>query len=174
MEAFSPITRRILAAGLLILGALVTLQWLLLPLIGAIEERREELAVLWGRAAHLKALEARALPARSVLPPRSTIKAPAAGPALKRFKMAIKDASTRAGVELRSMAPHPAGGEATQQLSIDIDASGSEEALTRFVGLLEDGELLMRLESSRIQAGGAPDKPLILTGKLLAVWEREQ
>lgn len=173
MHALSPATRRILAIGLLILALLLALQWLLLPLAGTIQAQREELVGLRSRAAHLAAVRDQPLPRMSSLPAHSTIRAAAAGPALDQLKVAVNQAASAAGVTLRGMIAHSAADRSGALLALDIDATGSEEAITRFVGLLEDGDPLVRFESWRLQAGATPDQPLALSGRLAAAWERQ-
>src|ERR1041385_9199763 len=105
MDQFSPITRRILAAGLLILLLLLVLQGLLLPLLGAIQEKREELAGLRNRNAHLSDVRDRPLPRMSVLPAGATIRAPASAAAIARLEMVTRQAADTAGINLRSKVP---------------------------------------------------------------------
>ncbi len=171
IDQFSPLTRRIVAVGLLILVLLIGLQGILLPVANRISDQREELAVLRDRAAHLQDISDRPLPAMSALPAHAAIKAMAAGPALERLRAAISQAATASGVALNGVAASSAGGS-TQRLYLDVNATGSEEALTQFIGLLEHGDPLMRWESWRIQSGSATDQPLTLSGRVAAAWER--
>ena len=171
IEQVSPLTRRIVAVGLLILVLLVGLQGILLPLASRISDQREELAILRDRAAHLKDINDRPLPPMSALPAHAAIKAIAAGPALERLRAAISQAATASGVTLNGVAPPSSAGPA-QHLDLEVSATGSEEALTQFVGLLEHGDPLMRWESWRIQPGSATDQPLTLSGRVAAAWER--
>ena len=172
MEGISPITRRIVAAGLLILGLLLALQWMLLPLISLIVERREELASLRGRAAHLIAIRDQPLTRLSSFPMRATIKASAVDPALQRMKIIANQAAIAAGVNIHGLIAHPPAADATHLLLLDIEVTGSEEALTRFANLLERGDPLVRFEHFRMQAGDA--RPMTLTGRLTAAWEQRE
>lgn len=171
IDQVSPLTRRVVAIGLLVLILLVGLQGIIVPLISGISDQREELAILRDRAAHLKDINDRPLPAMSALPAHAAIKAMAAGPALERLRAAISQAAAASGVILNGVAP-PSTAVPAQHLDLDLSATGSEEALTQFIGLLEHGDPLMRWESWRIQPESAAGRPLTLSGRVVAAWER--
>jgi len=174
MESFSPVTRKILAIGLLVLALLIAVQLVLVPLAGAIAEQRAELADLRGRAAHLSAVLDTALPPMSQLPAHAIIKAGARDAAVARFEGAINQASAAAGVNLQQQAAMPSGINADQLIRLRVAATGSEEALLRFAAILEHGEPLARFQSWHIQTGTGPDRTLVLTSQIVAAWERRQ
>jgi len=173
ISAFSPLTRRVLAVGLLVLALLLLLQLVVVPLFTIIGAQRDELATLRGRVAHLKAVDRQAVPPLSTIPPHSTIRAAGAAAAQQRLRLAIGQAATAASVEIHGLMFRPSAADAPQLMRVEVNISGSEEGLLRFAQMIEQGDPLIRFERWTLQAPATPGQPIILSGRIAAVWEHE-
>jgi hypothetical protein len=187
IDQLSPLTRRIVAVGLLVLIVLLAVQLIIAPLFSAIGDQRAELADLRARRVRLEATKARLLPDGSTMAMALAIAAPDRAAAQLRLRALLTGSAGIAGVTLVATASS-ATADRPRDVAIDLSASGTEAALTTFASLVEHGTPLIRFRHWQIgrdetalpppgalpgalPGGSAPSVPALrLTGLAIAVW----
>lgn len=170
IDQMSPLTRRIVAGGLLILLLLVALQLIVLPLMGALGDQRTELTELGARHARLSATSKRLLPDASAMPPGLAITAPDPAHAGGRLQALLVGSASIAGVKLNQTPPHPLAGQ-PRLIGSEIVVTGPEAGVTSFVSLVEHGSPALRFRHWQLVAGDAAQAPVRFTGPVVAAWE---
>ena len=168
MDAFSPLTRRILALGLLILLLLLALR-LVLGAVETVGASVSELEDSRFRLARLEAVAARpaAAPAPA-LPSGLTFTAANAEEAAAAMLAALNGAASQ--VQLGAVAPLPPDPQNPQLVSLSVSAVAPEANLLAFIRDLEGASPPIRLHMWSIapSAPGAAD--LQLQGVAVGAW----
>jgi Tfp pilus assembly protein PilO len=164
----SPLTRRIVAVGLLVLMVLLGLQYVALPLAGAIMDQRDELAELRLREARLGATMDRMLPKVSKVRPEQVIAAATQPQAIQRMQAMLAGDAAMAGVTLQ-LGP-PCTIEQSQQLCADVALSGKEGDVAHFLSVVEHGSPVVRFQRWQLAPGQGTDTQLHFMGRAIAVW----
>lgn len=170
IEQMSPLTRRIVAVGLLILVLFIALQLIVLPLAGALRDQRAELTELSARHARLAATAKRLLPDASTVPPGLAITAPDPARAGARLQALLAGSASIAGVKLDQTPPHPLAGQ-PRLIGSEIVVTGPEAGVANFVSLVEHGSPTMRFQHWQLVAGDRTQTPVRFTGLVVAAWE---
>jgi hypothetical protein len=174
MEQLSPITRKTVAVGLAVLLLLLAIQYVVVPLASAIGSQRDELASLRQREAQLRAVIEQPMPAASHVPAGLAIGAASLPEARQRMQALLAGDAAVAGATLQLGAACPS--DDPRQLCVEIDASGSEASVARFLSLAEHGPPAARFRSWQLGPPKSPlgqDQSLSLhfSGKATAVWQ---
>lgn len=170
IEQMSPLTRRIVAVGLLILLLLVALQAVVVPLAGALGNQRAELTELSARHARLAATAKRLLPDTSTVPPGLAITAPDPARAGGRLEALLAGGASIAGVKLDQTPAHSLAGQ-QRLIGSEIVVTGPEAGVTNFVSLVEHGSPTLRFRHWQLVAGDSAQAPVRFTGLVVAAWE---
>jgi Tfp pilus assembly protein PilO len=169
IEQISPLTRKIVAAGLLVLMVLLTIQYVIAPLAGAIAGQRDELAALRTRKARLQATVLRALPKASLVQSGQAVPAPDTLRAMQHLQTLLAGDAAVVGATLQ-LGPPCAGEAPPAPLCAQIAVSGSEASISHFMSLVEHGAPVIRFRQWQMASGQAGDSQLHLTGQAFAVW----
>ena len=168
MNAFSPLTRRILALGLLVLLLLLGLR-LVLAAVETVGASISELEDSRFRLARLEAIAARpAAPPAPALPSGLTFTAASAEEAGTAMVGALHAAASQ--IQLGAVAPLPTDPKNPQLVSLSVSAAAPEASLLAFIRDLEAASPSIRLRTWSIapSAPGAAD--LQLQGVSVAAW----
>jgi len=179
LEQMSPLTRRIVALGILVLLLLGLLNLIVVPLFSAVSANAGALEDSRFRRERLEALQARPAPPPSQpVAPDLYFSSPDRDAAAAMVTAAINAAAARSQIAVENLAIQPEEAGAKQTLSLSLAARGNEEALVSFINEIERGQPLLRFRTWAI-AGSAPagapapspaPAETRLTGTLLAVW----
>lgn len=169
IEQMSPLTRRIVAVGMLVLLILLVLQYVIVPLAGAIASQRDELAALRTREARLHATLRRDLPKASSIRPAQAVTAPNAIQATQHLQALLAGDAAVAGATLQLGPPCPPS-TPTPPLCVEIAISGREASVSHFLSLAEHGTPLIRFRPWQLTPGQGNDTQLHWAGRALAVW----
>lgn len=173
VDSFSPLTRRILALGvlvlLLLLGARVAAT-VVEGASGSLQELRDRRFVL----ARLEAVRSRPLPVRArPLPPGLHIQAASYEQASAIAASAIRGAAAAAQLTLTSVAVEPPQPANRGLIELRVAGKGPELAALAFVEHLERGQPAIRLRSWRMAADPATPE-LAIEGVAAAAWGPSQ
>ena len=174
IEEMSPFAQRILALGILLLGALLTLQLIVTPLLERVAVSRDALADSRYRLAKLESLDARPdMPKGQAIEPGLLILAATAQQAQNQLLGQISRIASATTVIVQKGQP-----QTTQTLAsvaaANIELSGSEASVMLFIDQLEAARPRMRLRAWRIDI--IPEKPgeLRLAATVVASWEQRR
>jgi hypothetical protein len=174
IESFSPLTRRILALGLLVLAVLLGLRLILLGVaaVGTALERLEDSRFALAR---VEAVRARPVPPRTPPPPAGQfLQAASHAAAAEAAGARVRAAASASGVTLETIAPLPEDLANPRLVRLALAARGTEPAMLAFVQAVERDDPPMRLQGWSI-GRPAPDAPgLILQGSAVMAWSTAQ
>jgi hypothetical protein len=174
IESFSPLTRRVLAVGLLILALLLAVQIFSLAAaavgtaLGRLEDSRFALA-------RVEAVRARPLPPRAPpLPLGQFLQADSHDTATAAAAGRIRRAAGGSGVTLDGMTAVPADPANPRLVRISFAARAAEPALLAFIQAVEREDPPLRLHAWSIAraAPGAPE--LVLQASAVVAWSPAQ
>jgi len=169
IEQMSPLTRKIVAVGLLVLAVLLVLQYVIAPLIGGIAGQRDELAGLRIREARLRATIHRSLPKASSVGATQVVAVLNEAQATQRLQALLAGDAAVAGATLQlgppCTPPAPPG-----SLCVQIAVSGGEASVDHFLSRVEHGVPVIRFRVWQLTSGQGGDSQLHLTGRALAAW----
>jgi len=169
IEQMSPITRRIVAVGLVILVVLLAGQFLLLPIGEAIADQHDDLSALRSRRARLVATARRLMPDSSTMPPGLAVAATDPASAGKRLQALLSGSAATAGVTLTQGVALPVAGS-SRILGINLVATGTEAGLSSFASLVEHGSPVIRFQHWRMTMSDAPTT-MHFEGFAVAAWQ---
>lgn len=158
IDSFSPLTRRILAVGLLVLALLVGLRLIVLVAgsVGAALDRLEDSRFALAR---VEAVRARPLPPRSPpLSPGQFLQAESHAVAADAAAARIRDAATQNTVTLEGITPVPQDPANPRLVRLSFAARAAEPALLAFLQAVERDGPPLRLQGWSI-GRGSPDSP---------------
>ena len=173
IASFSPLTRRILAVGLLILALLLAVQVFSLAAtaigtaLGRLEDSRFALA-------RVEAVRARPLPPRAPpLPPGQFLQADSHNTATAAAAGRIRTAAGGSGVTLEGMTAVPADPANPRLVRISFAARAAEPALLNFIQTVERNDPPLRLHAWSIaRTPGGPE--LVLQASAVVAWSPAQ
>jgi len=169
IEQMSPLTRKIVAVGLLVLLPLLAFQYVIGPLVGGIAGQRDELAALRTREARLRATIHRRLPKASSVGPAQSVSAVNEAQATQRLQAMLAGDAAVAGATLQ-LGPPCAPQAPPESLCVQIAVSGSEASVSHFLSLVEHGVPIIRFRVWQLASGPGGDNQLHLTSRALAAW----
>jgi len=169
IEQMSPLTRRIVAVGLLVLAILLIVQYVIAPLAGGISGQRDELAALRIREARLRATIRRPLPKASSLGPAQVVEARNETQATQRLQALLAGDAAVAGATLQ-LGPPCTPPASPGSLCAQIAVSGKEASVSHFLSQVEHGNPVIRFRVWQLTSGQGDDSQLCLTGRALAAW----
>jgi hypothetical protein len=171
MGDFSPVTRRILAVGILIFLLIVTISWIVTPALSLVDTKLDELADLRFRRARLDALLKRPTPPASVPIPSSLyVSAPNREAAAEQVLVGIRDIAVQHQVLIEQATVLPAGSGTPSHITINLAASGPEVNLVAFINALERGTPMIRLSPWKLASQDNPQMPLHLAAQAFFTW----
>lgn len=170
----SPFAQRILALGILLLVALLTVQLMVIPVFERMVVSRDTLADSRYRVAKLESLDARPeLPKGQTIEPGLLISAATAQQAQNQLLGQVSRTASATTVIVQKGEPNR--GQALASITAaNIELSGSEASVILFIDQLEAARPMMRLRAWRINI--MPDSPgqLRLTATVVASWEQRR
>lgn len=169
-EQLSPLTRRIVAIGLLVLVLLILVQWVVVPIIQTIGDQRDDLATLRNRHARLVATAKRLLPDASTMPPGLAIGATDSTAAGHRLQALLAGSASIAHVALSPGNITALPGTA-HLVGAEIVVGGTEAEVTRFVSLVEHGSPALRFRHWRLSPREGASDAVQFSGQVIAAWE---
>lgn len=171
METLSPFSRRLIALALLGLAIVSALNLIVVPLITLAGDKLDRLEDARFRRAKLEALNARPLPPRGdPVPPNVYFRANDAAAAGAMLLAVVNGAAARTQVTIERTALLPATPPRPLMLTADIAVTGPEVALVTFIGEIERGDPLIRLDRWRLISPDVPGGPTRLEARAMAVW----
>jgi len=169
MDALSPVTRRIVALGILLLVLITATNLLVLPLSSALRGSLSRLGDVRFERAQTEAIANRPpAPPASPLPSGIAIVAANPGDASARLAAIVRQKATVAGVTILALAPAGGASDKSAAISADFAVEGSELAVLAFLKQVESDRLLMRLPSWHMQVDDA--HKVRLDGQVAAAW----
>lgn len=169
MEVLSPWSRRIIAAGLLLLAVSSIANLIIAPLVEWTQMSLDDLESARQREQRI-AMAANAEPPTSgdPIPPELIIIAPNQAAAFDQAAATVSAMAVKNQVVVEGISPTPSG--IGKKVAFDIKASGSEISLVRMLSELEASFPTLRFESWTILAPDAPDAPAKLLARGITVW----
>lgn len=171
IEQFSPLTRRLVAAGLAILLLLLLIQAVAMPVSGLIHTSLADLAASRARLQRLEAISARPDQPRSVsVPTGLAIEAHDATSAGAALVNAIGAARQRAGLQALDVSPAPRDPRLPDHVAAQIHCVGPMDAVLGLANELERARPLIRFGAWKIEPVQGQVAQLQLTGTVEAAW----
>lgn len=169
LAQFSPLSQRVIAWGLVVLAVLATVQWLALPIAGAIIDSRSELAALNARKARL--LSARDLPAPTFTSTTHTSlrlsgTLAAAGTALTEHIDRLAEAN---GLSVETDTIQSEDGLGRSLITASFVVQGPHDAVLALIAALEQGRPLVRVTTATLTAPMGQEGQLSATIEVQAV-----
>lgn len=170
IDSFSPLTRRILALGLLVLALLVGLRLIVL-VVGGVGDALDRLEDSRFALARVEAIRAGPLPPRMPpLAPGQFLQAETHAVAADAAAARIRDAATRHIVTLEGMTAAPQDPANPKLVQLSFVARAAEPALLGFLQTVEQDGPPLRLQGWSI-GRGSPDSPeLSLQATAVVAW----
>jgi hypothetical protein len=157
IDRFSPLTRRMLALGGLVLALLVLVNLVLSPLVGLTGDSLTELDDARFRLARLEAIIARPAPPRSEPVPDSLYAAaPARQAATDRLISMINTTASGYGVQVDSIAPMDANPSRPKMIALSLVMRGEQDAMLAFINDLERGQPVVHFADWSLGPGAQP------------------
>lgn len=171
IERFSPLSRRILAVGILLLAIAAAIVLILLPISGALVTAREHLSDARFRVARIEALASRppADPGRAV-PADGLILALDEAAASASFSTMLSATAAQQGVAITSMAVTRDPGS-PKRLQGQLALSGPEVNVIKFIHAIEHGRPLVRFRTWKLASTDGAQKQLTMDGLALVAWD---
>ena len=155
MESFSPLSRRIVALGLLALLVLLALK-AAATLAGGLSGSLEELEDSRFRLAKLEAIRARPLPPRPPAPPQHLyFTAGSHGEVVAQVQGLLNGAAASTNLALTRVSPLPQMPHDPALVQVALSAQGPELSLLEFIAQIENGSPAVRLRDWRIAVGAS-------------------
>lgn len=171
IEQFSPLTRRLVAAGLAILLLLVLVQAVAMPVSGLLRTSLVDLGASRARLQRLEAISARPdQPHSEPVPAGLAIEAhdaPGAGAALVN---AIGAARQRASLQALDVSLAPGDPRLPDHVAAQIHCVGPMDAVLTLANELERARPLIRFSAWKIEPVQGQVAQLQLTGTVEAAW----
>jgi Tfp pilus assembly protein PilO len=171
IDQMSPLSRRIVAVGLLVLLVLLLVQYVLAPLASAIVDQRDALTALRARETRLQATARRTLPNASDVQPGQAIIAPSPSQGAQRLQALLAGKAALAGVSVQ-LGPPCAPKDEPALLCADLAVSGTEADMARFLNSVEHGAPVIRFRMWQLTPGQGVDTQLHFNGRAVAVWQK--
>jgi hypothetical protein len=145
-DLFSPIGRRIIAVGLLILAILIAVVFIVLPLFSAIRIQLGELDEARFQKARLEAVDARpALRQGATVPNMLVMRARNQADAVQSLTRIVRTAAQTHDLTLEMLSPVASEPTTPMIAALDMTVTASETDVTAFINDLEQGEPPVRL-----------------------------
>lgn len=140
MAQFSPLTRRVVAIGILILGLFALVNLLIVPLYGLTAGSVSDLEDARFQRARLEAIAARApLPRSDPVPSTLYLTAPDRQRAVDALISAIGGSAARYEIQLDNVAPLPADPSRPKAIALSLSARGEQDRMLAWINELEIG-----------------------------------
>jgi len=170
IDQFSPLSRRLIAVGLLILALLLLVFFIVVPLYSTVGSAVSDMRDAQFRLERLEAIRARPLPARTEpIPAEQFIKAANAEAATELLIAQVNTAVTASQVTMDApvYADTPPG---PQMLAVALRGSGPADAVFALFNQIERGVPAVRFKAWQISAADATGKTLRFEAVALAAW----
>jgi hypothetical protein len=186
IASFSPLTRRVLALGILVLGLLGLLNLIVLPLHGLTADSLSSLEDARFERARLEAIAARPpLPRSSPVPDSLYLAAPDRQRASDALIAGIGQSAARYEVQLDAVVPMPPEPGREKTIAVSVGGRGEHDKLLAWINELERGnpaihfaEWLLAPEGETAPVAPAPAVAagsgtvrLAFNGTAVVVWE---
>jgi Type II secretion system (T2SS), protein M subtype b len=173
--SWSPLTRRLVALGLLILALLGVLNLIIMPVATMLTDSLDALHDNRFRLARLDAIDARPpLPPAPVLAPGLTVTGIDQGAAAAALIGNIGAAAARAQLALEPPTLLPSATGDAKRLALRVAATGPEPMMLQFVNELERGAPLIRFRSWRLSVVEGSPRQLRFEAIAVAAWAGPQ
>ncbi len=170
LSQFSPLTRKILAIGLLILVLLLAWRLILSPVATQMEVSLTELDDARFQRVRLENLQARPKPEKAVaLPEDMVFGAENREEAATGLGSYISGLASQNGLQVANITARP-GGDTDKLLAFDLALIGEEISVARFINQAERGSPMIRFRSWQIEAGSENDPNLQFSGQAVGAW----
>jgi hypothetical protein len=175
IEQFSPLTRRVVAAGLAILLFLLLIQSVAMPVNGLVRTSLADLGASRARLQRLEAISARPdQPHSEPAPAGLAIEARDATSAGAALVNTIGAARQRAGLQALDVSPAPGDPRLPDHVAAQVHCVGPMEAILTLANELERARPLVRFSAWKIEPVQGQASQLQLTGTVEAVWTASQ
>lgn len=172
ISQFSPLTRKILALGLLVLALLLVWRLILSPVAAQMEGSLTELEDARFQRVRLENLQNRPKPDKAeALPAGIVFSAKSREEAAAGLNGYIGGLAAKHGLQIANITPRP-GAETDKLLAFDLALIGEEVSVTRFINQAERGSPMIRFRSWQIEAGSDSDPNLQFSGQVIAAWTK--
>ncbi len=170
IQSFSPLTRRILAIGVLVLALLVAVN-VASGVAASVTAALDDLDDSRYRLARLEAIAKKpALPAAEPIPQNVAFSAPDHEAAAGQVTQALNAAAATSQLTLAGISAAPQDRSNPGLISVAVAATGPEQPILAFIGEVEKGSPVIRLRSWTIRRA-SPDSPeLAFEGVAVASW----
>lgn len=158
MDGFSPVTRRIVAVGLLVFLALLALNLIVSPLLDWTADSLDRLAMARERKSRLLVLQDRpAIDPGETVPAALTLSAADRPAAEAKLAELLTQAASRTSITIDSVTPEQASDSKSRQIGAVVSATGTETAIISFLTDVESGSPLVRFKAWKLaRSDGAP------------------
>lgn len=170
LSQFSPLTRKILALGLLVLALLLVWTLMLSPVAAQMENSLTELEDARFQRERLEKLQVRPQPEKAeALPANIVFISDSREEAAVGLSNYISSLAAQNDLQVANITAHP-GGKTDKLLISDFALIGEEGSVARFINQAERGAPIIRFRSWQIEAGNANDPSLQFSGQAVAAW----
>lgn len=161
MDSFSPVSRKIIAVGLLFLAVTIFASFIFVPVVSTAYSDLARLQRLRSELARQREIALTVLPENVTPVPRQMyISAPTISRALALLSGDVSLAAARRGIEIRVRPAPSSTARAPSTIAMQIEARGDANALLLFLNDIERGPRLVRFSSLTLSvmpmAAGAP------------------
>lgn len=169
---FSPLTRKVLAIGLLILALLLVWTVILSPLFSALGSSLTELDNARFQRLRLEQIETRPTPEKAAtLAPDIVINAQSKTEASDQFTVHFSSLANGNGLQTVSVV-QTNNDQTGKLVGVEFALSGPEENIVKFINIAEKSAPNIRFRNWQITAIDANDPNLQFSGQALAGWTK--
>lgn len=155
IENFSPLSRRIVAVGLLILLVLLSINLVIVPVVGRLFDTLDELENSRMALARLQAIRQRPIPPKGKAVPSELYLIAgdhqAAGDLLAARLATVAD---QQAVEISGLSLMGPMGAEDRAIRLSASVTGDQEKLLAFINAIEQGPPAVRFENWSLKSGG--------------------
>lgn len=170
LSQFSPLTRKILALGLLVLALLLFWTLVVSPVAAQMDSSLTELEDARFQRVRLENLKTRPTPDKAEpLPAGIVFNANSREEAATGLSGYISSLAAQNGLQVANITVRP-GGDTGKLLAFDLSFIGEEVSVARFINQAEKGSPMIRFRSWQIEAGNDSDPSLQFSGQAVAAW----
>jgi len=172
MDAFSPLSRRIIAVGLLVLAVLLAINLIIVPLGQANADQLDALAAARMQLKHVEAIASTEPPAKGdPVPSSALIIAPNRDAGMATMVSALSASGAKFKLAPPALTMGPISGPFDDpHLIVDVAVAGSETDIVAFIADVELTVPAIRFQSWSIFASDGPGGQSKLQARAVAIW----
>jgi len=173
MDAFSPLTRRIVAIGLVVFVALLSVNLIIAPLIGWTADSLDRLAMARERKSRLLVLQGRPPVAQGDdVPAALMLSATDRAQAQARLAELLTQAAGRTAATIENISPEALDSPPSREVHAVISVTGTESAVVGFLADVEGGSPLVRFKAWKLARNDSAPGTVKFEAVAAALWAK--